>query len=423
MDKRVVVTGIGITSPAGNTISDAWDSWVNGISNTAGLPDFGFAAAQVNDPYLDYSGFTLPENPVSRASHFALSALVEALETAEISVDSIDPYNTGVILGCGLSVSNDSFLSSMLIDNSLLNSETISEDYAQAVKHGQINTDLLEYFSCGYHPSSLISSALGIRKLSRSVSNSCASGAYSVCMGYERIKNGQLDMAITGGADAMINTNGLSLFTVLDVMSKEKDYTRACRPFDKNRSGFVLGEGAGLLILESLDKAKSRNAPIYAEIIGYSAMTDTYHMTTPDITGNLCGEMMMSAAGAAGVDPCDIDYISAQGASTYYSDLTETNGIKKAFGKRAYDVPVSSLKSMIGHLISAAGAVELIATILTMKHSIILPTINYETFDPECDLDYVANKSRNTKVRRAMKNSFGFGGQNVCVVLGGADTL
>lgn len=419
MNNRVVITGIGIASPAGNTISDAWNSWENGMSNTDRLPGFDFAAAQVKNPLLDYSGLNLPDHPINRASEFALSALIEALDSAQLSSDDVDPYETGVLIGVAPSFSNDELFHQELTNHRFLSLDSVKNEYAQAIKKGHIHSDKFEYFSCGYHPASTISSALGIRRLSRGISNACASGAYSVCMGYDLIKTGRLGTAITGGTGAVINTEGLSLFSVLDVMSKDSDFVHACRPFDKNRSGLVIGEGAGIIILESLDRAQKRGAPIFAEVLGYSAITDTYHITTPETTGELCGELILDAIDASGIPSECIDYINAHGTSTYYNDVIETKGIKKAFGEKAYDIPISSLKSMIGHLMSAAGAVELIATIMTIKNSIILPTINYETADPDCDLDYVANIKRKKAVRYAISNSFGFGGQNVSVVLGG----
>ena len=405
MDNRVVVTGMGIVSPAGNTLEAAWGSWSKGASNTCKLPGYDFAGAPAAAPLLDYSQLLTDKRPLSRPAAFALSALTEALSQAKLLASSIDPFTSGVIVGSGLSMSNDAVMHELLIKSS-------PED---------INLSEFEFFSCGYHPAACISSALGIRKLCKSVSNACASGAYSVCLGYELVKNGDLSLAITGGADSVLNANGLSLFSVLEVMSKETDYVKASKPFDKNRSGFVVGEGAGILILEPLSRAQKRNAPIFAEILGYSTLTDTYHMTTPDPTGETVENLIVKAVSNSGLPLSSIEYINANGTSTYCSDLAETCGIKRAFGKQAYDIPISSLKSMIGHLISAAGAVELIATILSLNNSAILPTINYEHADPDCDLDYVPNIIRKRNINHAISNSFGFGGQNVCVVLGGAN--
>ena len=418
MDNRVVVTGIGLVSPAGNSIEDAWKSWENGLSSTDKIPKYKLAGAQVNELIRDDFLCKLPFQP-TRATEFALAALVEALEKAHLSINDIDPYNTGVIIGGSPSFSNAGNFYGTLFDKEYTSVEDMKSECVHDIKNGKISLEAFQHSSCGYHPASAISCVLGIRKLSRCVSNACAAGADSVCMGYDLVKSGKLSTAITGGSSAAINMDGLSLLSVLDVLSKGSDYPHACKPFDKNRDGFVLGEGAGIIILESLAGARTRGAPIFAEILGYSTLTDTYHITTPNATGVAVEELICAALDSSGVSPLSVDYINASGTATYYSDLTETNGIKRAFGERAYDIPVSSLKSMIGHLMTAAGSVELIATILTIIKSVLLPTINYETPDPDCDLDYVANHSRKKNVKYAISNSFGFGGQNTCVVVGG----
>jgi 3-oxoacyl-(acyl-carrier-protein) synthase len=369
----------------------------------ARLDGYDFAAARVKPELNDVTWARLPNAEINQMSLFALSAAAEALRTAKLS--AVNPRATGVIMGCSPALTADAKLYQMLMDGQL-------REIAPK------NLTEFTHQSCGYHPAALIASALGVRKLCRAISNACASGAYAVSLGFELIKNGMLEMAIVGGADAMINSNGLSLFSTLGVMSNDSDYEHASRPFDKNRSGFVIGEGAGVLILESFDGAARRGARAYAEILGCGAITDTYHITTPDPSGKTCADTMAGAIANSGLSPDEIDYINAHGTATYYNDSVETSGIKQVFKGKAYDVPVSSLKSMIGHLLSAAGAVELIATILMINNSTILPTSNYEAPDSECDLDYVPNVSRRKEIRCAMSNSFGFGGQNVSIVVG-----
>ena len=239
-------------------------------------------------------------------------------------------------------------------------------------------------------------------------------------MGYafNAIRKRELDVILMGGAEATVFPQAFSAFCMLRAMSQRNDDPeRASRPFDKERDGFVLGEGAGMLVLEDLERAKSRGAHIYAEITGFGMTCDAYHMTAPEPSGRQATRAIQIALKDADVKPTDIDYINAHGTSTPLNDKTETLVIKQVFGQHAYQVPVSATKSMIGHLIGAAGAVELIATTLALEHQVIPPTINYEIPDPECDLDYVPNVARKTTIDLALKNSFGFGGKNSALVI------
>ncbi len=264
-----------------------------------------------------------------------------------------------------------------------------------------------------------VSIELGVTGPSFSIATACSSASDAGGYAFEAIRSGAVDFLIMGGAEASIYPGILAAFCVARALStRNEDPEKACRPFSRDRDGFVLGEGAGILVLEEYEHAKNRGAHVYAEILGHGMTCDAYHMTAPDPEGTEAVRAMEMAMRHAGVTPADLDYINAHGTSTPLNDKTETMIIKKVCGRRAYQIPVSSTKSMIGHLIGAAGSVELIATILAMEHQEIPPTINYSVPDPECDLDYVPNQSRKTKINLAMKNSFGFGGKNSVLIVG-----
>ena len=250
------------------------------------------------------------------------------------------------------------------------------------------------------------------------IGTACCSASDAIGYAWDAIKRNTVDFIMMGGAEAGIYPGILAAFCAARALSQRNDEPeKACRPFNLDRDGFVLGEGAGMLVLEEYEHAKARGAHIYAEILGHGMTCDAFHMTSPEPEGKEAVRAMQIAMKNAGVRPDEIDYINAHGTSTPLNDKTETMIIKKVFGKRAYQIPVSATKSMIGHLIGAAGSVELIATILAMENSVIPPTINYEKPDPECDLDYVPNTARPQKIRTAMKNSFGFGGKNSILIV------
>ncbi len=267
-------------------------------------------------------------------------------------------------------------------------------------------------------PASFISIELGLHGPSFSLATACSSALDAVGYAFNAIRKRELDVILMGGAEATVFPQAFSAFCMLRAMSQRNDDPeRASRPFDKERDGFVLGEGAGMLVLEDLEHAKRRGAHIYAEITGFGMTCDAYHMTAPEPSGRQATRAIQIALKDAGIKPTEIDYINAHGTSTPLNDKTETLVIKQVFGQHAYKVPVSATKSMIGHLIGAAGAVELIATTLALEHQVIPPTINYEIPDPECDLDYVPNVARKANLEMALKNSFGFGGKNSALVI------
>ncbi|MCX7991315.1 MAG: beta-ketoacyl-ACP synthase II, partial [Proteobacteria bacterium] len=263
----------------------------------------------------------------------------------------------------------------------------------------------------------LISMEYGAKGPNLSVVTACATSTHNIGEAFECILRGDSDVMIAGGAEGTITPLAIGGFCAMKALStRNEEPTRASRPFDKDRDGFVMGEGAGILILEELEFAKKRGAKIYAEVVGYGLGSDAYHMTQPAPEGEGAYRCMKMAISDAKISPDDIDYINAHGTSTYYNDLFETIAIKKIFGERAYKIPVSSTKSMTGHLLGAAGAVEAIYTIMSIKEGIVPPTLNYETSDGECDLDYVPAQARNVNIRYAMSNSFGFGGTNASLI-------
>jgi 3-oxoacyl-[acyl-carrier-protein] synthase II len=263
-----------------------------------------------------------------------------------------------------------------------------------------------------------VSVEFGIRGHSNTISSACAAGADSVGYAFYVIKNDLADVMITGGAEAPIVPLTFGAFCLISALStRDGDATKASRPFDKERDGFVMGEGAGILILESLDHAIKRDAHIYAEMLSYATTNDAYHMAQPLPTGDQARKSMELALRAAKIDPSEVDYINAHGSSTVLNDKTETKIIKQIFGENSYQIPISSNKSMIGHALGAAGSIELIASVLTIRHQIIPPTINYEFPDPECDLDYVPNEGREGSITTVLKNSYGFGGKNSNIII------
>jgi 3-oxoacyl-[acyl-carrier-protein] synthase II len=258
----------------------------------------------------------------------------------------------------------------------------------------------------------------GLKAPNYSVSSACASASHAIGDALRLLRYGDADVMITGGAEAAITPLGYAGFCSIKALSTRNDAPEnASRPFDKNRDGFLMGEGAGIIVLETLEHALKRGAKIYAELAGYGASDDAYHITAPDPSAQAAADAMKNSIADAGINADEIDYINAHGTSTEYNDKTETAAIKLTLGERAYKIPISSTKSMTGHLLGAAGAVELIAILLCMEKSFIHPTINYETPDPECDLDYVPNKPRNQQINCALSNSLGFGGHNAALVV------
>lgn len=408
--RRVVVTGLGVVSSIGSGKDAFWESLRAGKSGIVPITAFDpkdFTtkfAGEIRDfdPAQHIDAKRLKR--MDRTSQLAVTAAKMAVKDAGLDFQQIGARErTGVIIG-----------TAMAGHGYILNQHTT------LMEKGPMRINPFTALA-GFPDActSNISIELGITGPSFSISTACSSASDAGGYAFEAIRNGSMDFLIMGGAEASIYPGILAAFCVARAMStRNDDPQKASRPFSLDRDGFVLGEGSGILVLEEYEHAKKRGANIYAEIMGHGMTCDAYHMTAPDPEGKEAARAMRMAMESAGVLPQDIDYINAHGTSTPLNDKTETMIIKKVFGGLAPQIPISANKSMIGHLIGAAGAVELIATILAMKNEEIPPTINYGMKDPECDLDYVPNVSRKAKIEVAMKNSFGFGGKNSVLILG-----
>ncbi|MFN3531307.1 MAG: beta-ketoacyl-ACP synthase II [Candidatus Brocadia sp.] len=401
---RVVVTGIGIITPIGIGIDEYWESAIGGKSGISAISRFNVEgyptkiAGEVKDFCPDEH---MPEevaNNLSRYSQLGLAAAQMAVKDARLDFSGIDKSKVGVSIGLG---------------------DEILSYYDEKTAIGNNN-----YFLRTRPPmdnrntSNIISDFFGFSGQSLIVATACSSGNQAIGIARDMIKSGQADLVLTGGVEAPIFPLILAAFCSLRIMSKRNDQpTKASRPFDKDRDGFVMGEGAGILILEREEKACERGAYIYAEIAGYGATSDAFHMTMPSQDRMQICQAMRLAIEDAGLNINEIDYINAHGTSTLANDRGETKAIKTVFGDNAYNIPISSTKSMTGHLMGAASAVELITCILAIKNGTLPPTINLEHPDPECDLDYIANIARKKEIHTALSNSFGFGGNNSTIVI------
>ena len=406
--RRVVITGIGVVSAIGIGKDAFWESLRQGKSGISRIASFDasklttqFAGQVLNfDPLLYIDRKNLRR--MDRTSQFAVACAKMAVEDAGLDPRSNGRERAGVIIGTAMAGHGH-----------------ILEQHVEYLKRGpdRVNpfTTLASFpDACA----SNISIELGITGPSFSIATACSSASDAVGYAFDAIMSHTLDFLIMGGAEATVFEPILAAFCATRALSRRNhEPEKASRPFNLDRDGFVLGEGAGIFVVEEYEHAKRRGAHIYAEILGHGMTCDAYHMTSPDPSGAEAVRAMQMAMKKAGVTPQQIDYINAHGTSTPLNDKIETMIIKKVFGDRAYQVPVSATESMVGHLIGAAGSVELIATVLAMEHSMIPPTINYEVPDPECDLDYVPNQARPARVGIAMKNSFGFGGKNSILII------
>lgn len=411
--RRVVVTGLGVVSPVGNTIDDLWKSILEGKSGVRRLAQFDpehfvcKIAAEIKD--FNPSAYLTPKEMrrMDRFTQFAVVAAKMAVADSKIDLAKEDRDRIGVIIGSGIGGLN-----------------TVEAEHRQYIALGpekgpdRISPFLIPMLIVNM-ATGLVSISLGLKGPNSAVATACATGNHSIGDAMRVIQRGEADAMVCGGTEAAITPMGFGGFCALKALSTayNNEPERASRPFDKNRDGFVMGEGAGVIIIEELERAVKRNAPIYCEIAGYGASGDAYHMTAPDPEGDGGVRCMAAALKDAGLRPEDIDYINAHGTSTHYNDKIETLAIKKVFGDHARKLAVSSTKSVMGHLLGAAGGVELIVCALSMKHGIIPPTINYETPDPECDLDYVPNAPRSAKIRATLSNALGFGGHNASIIV------
>lgn len=405
---RVAITGLGVISAIGAGKDAFWQSLKAGRCGISRVHKFDPSpyptqfAAQLNG--FDFSPYIDPKwlRRMDLTSQMAVAAAKMAVKDAELELDKEERERIGVVVGTAMA--GHAF---------------ILEQHDVYKEKGPMRINpftALTVFPDA--PASFISIELGLHGPSFSLATACSSALDAVGYAFNAIRKKELDIILMGGAEATVFPQAFSAFCMLRAMSQRNaNPERASRPFDKERDGFVLGEGAGMLVLEDLEHAKNRGAHIYAEIIGFGMTCDAYHMTAPEPSGRQAIRAIRVALQDAGIDPRDVDYINAHGTSTPLNDKTETLIIKQVFGDHAYKVPISATKSMIGHLIGAAGAVELIATTLALEHQIIPPTVNYEVPDPECDLDYVPNVARKSTIDFALKNSFGFGGKNSALVI------
>jgi len=406
---RVVITGLGAITPLGLSAEETWRGLIAGRSGIGRITRFnprGYPtqiAGEVKgfrpQDYMDRK----KARRMSRFSQFAVAAAGMALEDAGLAIDEADAEDVGVLLGNAVGGLDDT-------------EETCRVMLTRDGMH-------ISPFYIVMAPSNLaafqVAYTYGLKGYNSTVATACAAGTQAIGEAAEVIRRGRAKVMVAGGTESAICELGLAVFCANRAFSRRNDEPeRACRPFDRDRDGFVGSEGCGILILESLEHALERGAHIYAEVLGYGASNDAYHLIAPDPEGRGAARTMRWALEDAGVSPGEIDYINAHGTGTPLGDVAETVAIKKVFGDYAYRVPISSTKSMIGHLMGAAGAVEAIVCALTIRDHLIHPTINYETPDPACDLDYVPNVARRTEVRIALSNSFGLGGQNACLVLG-----
>lgn len=404
---RAVVTGIGAITPLGNCVSEFWNGCLEGRSGIA--PVTIFDASQYPSQITgEVKGFDPQDymdkrdaRRMGRFSQFAVAAAHEALLDAELDLANEDRTRVGVLLGNGI--------------GGLVHSQ---EAVHSIRDKGGLRID--PFFLTKMLPNmaaAQLSMAFGIKGYSNTVITACAAGTQAMGDALELIRGGRADMVITGGAEAALCELGLCGFAIMRALSTRNDEPeKASRPFDAQRDGFVAAEGAAIYVLESLEHAQRRDAPILAELAGYGASNDAFHLTAPCEDGEGATNAMRWALEDARVGLDEVDYINAHGTSTKLNDLTETLSIKRVFGERAYEIPISSTKSMIGHAFGAAGAMEGIACVKAITEGVIHPTINLDYPDPDCDLDYVPNEARRTDVRVVLKNSFGFGGQNACLV-------
>jgi 3-oxoacyl-[acyl-carrier-protein] synthase II len=410
--RRVVVTGLGTVSPIGCTINKFWSSLLEGKSGVRRLTHFDptYYTCKIGAEVIDFDPSPyLSAKELKRMDRFVQFAVVSAklaMLDSKIDLDKADRDRIGVLVGSGIG-----------------GLHTVEAEHRQYLALGpekgpsRISPFLIPMLIINM-ASGQISITMGLKGPNTAVGTACATGNHSIGDAFRIIQRDEADVMVCGGSEAAITVMGFGGFCALKAVSlRNDDPARASRPFDKDRDGFVMGEGCGVVILEELEHALKRNANIYCEMAGYGMSGDAYHMTAPDPQGNGGVRCMRAAFKDAGVKLEDVDYINAHGTSTLYNDKIETLAIKKVFGAHAKKLAVSSTKSVMGHLLGAAGGVEMIVCALAIKNSIIPPTINYETPDPDCDLDYVPNKPRHHKIKVAASNALGFGGHNATLVV------
>ncbi|MFU0788604.1 beta-ketoacyl-ACP synthase II [Virgibacillus proomii] len=404
--RRVVITGLGAVTPVGNNVNDMWENLIagkTGIDFVTKVDKELFpakAAAEIKDfdpsPYIERKD----ARKMDLFTQYAVIAAKMAVEDADLPINDNNRNRVGVWIGCGIG-----------------GMQTWEDQHKKLLEKGPKRVSpffvpmMIPDMAAGQ-----VSIQLGAKGINSCTVTACASGASSIGDAFRAVQRGDADAIITGGTEAPISNMAFAGFSSAKALSVNEDPKKASRPFDKNRDGFVMGEGCGILVLEELESALARNAKIYAEIVGYGATGDAYHITAPAESGEGAARAMQEALNDASVAPTEVNYINAHGTSTNLNDKYETIAIKSVLGEHAKHVAISSTKSMTGHLLGAAGGVESVISVKTIVEGMIPPTINYETPDPDCDLDYVPNKAREQDVDVVLSNSLGFGGHNVALV-------
>ncbi|BAC13161.1 3-oxoacyl-(acyl-carrier protein) synthase [Oceanobacillus iheyensis HTE831] len=406
MNKRVVITGLGALSPVGNNVDEMWESVTTGKSGIDFVTkvDKDLFPAKVAAEVKNFDPTLYMDKKDARKmdpfTQYAVAAAKMAVEDANLTINEANAERVGVWIGSGIG-----------------GMKTWEDQHTKFMEKGAKRVSpffvpmMIPDMAAGQ-----VSIQLGAKGINSCSVTACASGANSIGDAFKAIQRGDADIMISGGTEAPISDMAFAGFSSSKALSTNEDPQKASRPFDKNRNGFVMGEGAGILILESLESALQRDATIYGEIVGYGATGDAYHITAPAENGEGATRAMQIALKDANLEPSDVQYVNAHGTSTDLNDKYETQAIKAVFGDHASDLAISSTKSMTGHLLGAAGGIEAVISIKAIQDSIIPPTINYETPDPDCDLDYVPNEARKQTVDAVVSNSLGFGGHNVALV-------
>ena len=406
MKRRVVVTGIGAVTPLGNTAEETWAAIKEGKSGIGPLTRVDAekftakVAAEIKDFDIEQYVERKEARKMDRFTHYALASAMMAHRDSGLEINEENAHRVGVWIGSGIG-----------------GMETYEQQFLTFQERGTRRVS--PFFIPMLIPdmaSGQVSIYLGAKGPNSCSVTACASGTNSIGDAFKVIERGDADVMVTGGAEAPIVNMALAGFCANTALTTNPDPATASRPFDKNRDGFVISEGAGVLILEELEHAKAREAKIYGEVLGYGSTGDAHHITAPAPDGEGAARAMAMALSTADVDPSQVGYINAHGTSTPYNDLFETQAVKTVFGEHAYKLAMSSTKSMTGHLLGAAGGVEAIFTVLALKEGILPPTINLQETDPECDLDYVPNEARQANIEYAMSNSLGFGGHNASLL-------
>lgn len=406
--RQVVITGIGLVTPIGSSICDFWDGLIAGRSGVSRITRFDSSILPVHiaAEIKNFEPGDLIDKKQARrldiSQQYGIVAAGKAIQDAGLDLAAIDLERAGVVIGSGIG-----------------GIETFERQHTLVAQKNHLRVS--PFFIPMMIPdmaSGLISIQYGFKGPNFATVSACASSSNAIADAFMLIQRGAANVILSGGTEAAVTETAFSGFCASKALStRNEEPERASRPFDQGRDGFVMGEGASILVLEELGHARARNARIYAEVIGAGMSADAYHITAPSPDGNGAARSMTAALHDAGISPDRIDYINAHGTATDLGDIAETMAIKTVFGERAYKIPVNSTKSMVGHLLGAAGATELAATVLQMYNGVLHPTINLENPDPHCDLDYIPQKARKAEINYALSNSFGFGGHNISLIV------